>query len=161
MHFISQIIVTADTHLHSSIKIVILSPYSLSPFWWQWRRWLWRPSPLLKRHEQESQGSVGGGHSWACWACHRSSCWTLDSNVLVLPCIVLLQEGPFAATVSQVSGSVLACIRDVFNWSLRCCFGPSRSLLLLASSLNRFYMGVEWDTFWTHDLPSGDDVEGQ
>lgn len=46
-----------------------------------------------------------------------------------------------AAMVSQVSGSMLACVRDVFNWSLKYRFGPQCSLLLLVNPPNRMIHG--------------------
>lgn len=41
----------------------------------------------------------------------------------------------------QVLESILACDKDIFSWSFNRCFGPLRSLLSLASSLNRMIRG--------------------
>lgn len=55
------------------------SPLSLFPLWW-WRC-PWRPSVLLKCHEQVSQRSVDGGCSWASWPSwqHVSDHFHVDS----------------------------------------------------------------------------------
>lgn len=119
-----------STHSHLSIVIIIiLSPYSLSPLWWQWRRWLWKPSLLLKSHEWDSQRNVGGGHSWSSRAlltpcCRSSLCWWLNSKVVCVCLQMGLQEGQFAATVSQ---------------SLRVNIGPSG---IFSTDLWSFILGL-------------------
>lgn len=55
------------------------------------------------------------------------------------PRMVLCQEDGFAVKV--FSGSMLACIRNVFNWSLMRRFRPPRSLLPLASSPSTILRG--------------------
>lgn len=100
-------------------RIVILSPFLLSLLLWRLRRWMWRSCLLLTIRDQESQRILCGGRGWAMLAFQR---WSY-------PWKNYLQ--------SHVSDTLLACVRDVFNGSLKSCFGPPRSLLPLANSPNR------------------------
>lgn len=67
---------------------------------------------------------------WTRMGGRSSSHWQLDSEVSISAQMVVARER-FAATVSQVSGSMLACVKDVLNWSLRRHIGLPRSLLPL------------------------------
>lgn len=75
----------------------------------------------------------------------------LDSKVSITTRMVLRQKGRFAAKTSlflfQVLGSILACVRDVFSWSFNRRFGPLRSPLSLAGSLNRMIRGSD-EYYW-------------
>lgn len=48
----------------------------------------------------------------------------------------------YAAMVSQVSGSMLACFRNVYIWPLKHCSGPPYNLMLLVKSPNRMIHGM-------------------
>lgn len=68
-------------------------------------RWPWRPSLVLKSHEQESQRCVGSERGWISQAlltacCISSSCWQLDTKVLVSPWMVLYLGAQCATMVS-------------------------------------------------------------
>lgn len=76
-----------------------------------------------------------------------SSYWRLDTKVSSPPPDAPTPGRSFSATVSQVSRSRLACVIDVFNWTLK-----RRSLLPLVSSPNR--MTRYSRLYWTRDTPN-------
>lgn len=48
---------------------------------------------------------------------------------------------PICGNISRVLGTMLGCIRHVFNWSLKRCFGTPHNHLPLKSSSNRMIRG--------------------
>lgn len=120
-------IIVIGIRYHPSKGITISSPYSLPSWWWPRRRL------LVKSREQEPQRSVGKSSP----PYRRSQVDDWARNAHSYPTrFVLHQEGLFA-TASKVSGSMLASVKDVITWSLKCRFIPPRSLLPLARSRNR------------------------
>lgn len=132
---------------HPTIGIIILSDYSL-PSSWQWRsRWgLWRLSLLLKKRQQAAQRKVGCGKRLRKSGPPDSTLqilWLLTGGLGFLSHqIFLRQKGLFTTTICQVPGSIVACVRDVFNWAWKCCFGFPRSHLQLRSSPIRM---IRWN----------------
>lgn len=98
-----------------------------------------KPQPISE--EFWAVVTESGGCSWVSQGlltarCRSSSCWWLDI-------LGSLLEGRFAAMASQVSESMLAYVRNVFNLYLKHHFGPPCSLLPLVSSPNRMIHGSQ------------------
>lgn len=95
-----------------------------------------------------SQRSMGCRRFWACRTRHTirrrsSSHRLLDSKVCLCHRMVILQEGRFAVTFFRLPRSILACVRDVFNLSLKRCFWLPHTLFLLAISPNK----ILWESW--------------
>lgn len=147
-------VVRVGTHSHLSIAIVVPSPNCLQLHvdTWEVVAYFWRAVTWVHREVWfvDAFGRVGPFTQYVAGSLHID-CWT---QRLPLP-----SDGRFAVTFSSVSSSILACVRDVFILSLKRCFSLPRSLLMLARSPNTI-LWVERVASWTHDSPSGDDVEG-
>lgn len=112
------VVVCGRTRSYPNIGIVMFSSYPHH----RWRRWLSMPSLILKSCEQESQESYFGC-SWESITlltvrCRSTSRWRLVTKIASRP-LVIRHVFRFAGKISQVAGSLLACVRDVFNGSLK------------------------------------------
>lgn len=103
--------------------------------------WLCRLNILMKTRERDSQRCEGDGRGWESRALQRSrqrssSCWELHSKASI-QWIVITEEGRFV-----VSGLILACVMDVFNWFLNLLFRPLHCLVQLDSSSNGMFFSL-------------------
>lgn len=137
---------------HSSIRIVIFTPYSLSPH---------TPGDRdgydceCKDYSWKVASSVSGGCGWpirVLLKALRISSLPARMENLVSPFGWPYTSGGWlAVTFSQVSESMLVCVMDVFNWSLKRRFGPPRSSRRSWALQTGWYIGVEWDAFCLRD----------